>query len=1285
MVPSIRRIALAIVLALGAIISLLQARPALAINLTCDNSCPNGGGNACLVGCPPGGSTCNITQDITASAGCVLDFGNRDVVFKAAFDVGASTLDVTARSITVSGQLLATSTTAHGGVVRLTTTGDPTATPALGFINVPGRIDVGGNSAGTMTLNAKGSIDLEGDVALTADGKGTTSADGGVISAKAGTFMKLNADVSASSGNQGSGGEITLQAATKLDALQLIEAIGGANDGGDVDLSTGDDLTVSKTIDVSSANGGSGGSITLRAGADFLPGNLKPGGNMTVFATATLRGDGNQDADSGYDGADITLTATGVIALAGVVHAIGGSPDGTGGSLSIDSSDAAPNVIGPLDFPLTVSGAVTLTSGGSDSDGGSVDILAGTTATITGPITAGAGNGGDVSIVGGRDVSIQALVDDSSNTVLGGGGSITFKAGDADGAGKLTVAASVNGRAGTNGIGEDQFYSGCNLTISPKVSINATGGGATSGARIDIASPGTLLIGANATIASANPGGQIVLTHAKPPTIDGTASFAPPRTDNPQATSPFYPACPVCGDGKLEPGEMCDATAPGDLCCNPACNGFTCPTVTPTPTATPTSTAPTRTRTPTRTPTPTFTVAPTETPTITATPFSGPTDTPTPTATTTATPTPTVTATPLPLIEPKSLLACERALGAATSTLVSSNAAALDRCGLDAFTCIQANPAGTARDACLAGAKTRCASKMAGIDAARNKFAASLTKSCGGDPPRVPFALLEAPSVLGFSNIDPTCRSKALVALTSLGAISTCVQVLGTCSTEQALDTAVPRLGDLLSTLLDVGDSGLCVSPPTGNIDGLGDPAQGKLALRCQKQTSAAGRKLLQQRITTAKSCVDALLKCRLTGKPATGCGKLASRCQARLAALTNGPKSAAAKLAASVDRACHPLGSPALFGPTGVGFDSANVIQRCDQLGVSPLGDATAVASCVARSFGCAATSIVRAALPLVDDELGRYGLQLDSDPFCTEATPTPTATATTTPTGTPTPLVTPTPVPTTTATPTPVGTPSVTATPTAGPTSTPTETPTTIPTASPTPPPQPGCGNGIVEPGEQCDFGDTVDGDGCSHDCQFEQLIPGSGPRTNDCVAEWAVVNPHNQPALGSDGLPSIVQSCVDGDPSCDADGAVNGECAFRVAICFNVTDPSIPECFSSTGLSKYTLEIPRPESTPARNPTRAANAAALVAAFGQLTPTAPGGRSGNIFTFDPPLALAAPNNCTATAEIVVPLPGFGTNNEAPQHEEKLRATAENAPLPGHSSGLSDRDSLRLDCIRP
>src|SRR5262249_15605035 len=161
-------------------------------------------------------------------------------------------------------------------------------------------------------------------------------------------------------------------------------------------------------------------------------------------------------------------------------------------------------------------------------------------------------------------------------------------------------------------------YSGCNLSVQSGVAINATGGGITSGARIDIASPGTISIGASTTFSSANPGGQIVLTHAQPPAIDPSASFAPPLTNTTAATSPFYPACPLCKDGRREPGEMCDPTAPNDVCCNETCDGFTCPTATPTPTVTPTSTAPIRTRTPTRTPTPTFTIVPTETPTATA-------------------------------------------------------------------------------------------------------------------------------------------------------------------------------------------------------------------------------------------------------------------------------------------------------------------------------------------------------------------------------------------------------------------------------------------------------------------------------------------------------------------------------------------------------------------------------------------------------------------------------------------------------------------------------------------
>jgi cysteine-rich repeat protein len=69
----------------------------------------------------------------------------------------------------------------------------------------------------------------------------------------------------------------------------------------------------------------------------------------------------------------------------------------------------------------------------------------------------------------------------------------------------------------------------------------------------------------------------------------------------------------------------------------------------------------------------------------------------------------------------------------------------------------------------------------------------------------------------------------------------------------------------------------------------------------------------------------------------------------------------------------------------------------------------------------------------------------------------------------------------------------PTATATPPPQPSETvdtPTETSTPVPTV--TPGGTPVCGNGIIEPGETCDDGNTMDGDNCPadcviHDCQF------------------------------------------------------------------------------------------------------------------------------------------------------------------------------------------------------
>jgi cysteine-rich repeat protein len=219
--------------------------------------------------------------------------------------------------------------------------------------------------------------------------------------------------------------------------------------------------------------------------------------------------------------------------------------------------------------------------------------------------------------------------------------------------------------------------------------------------------------------------------------------------------------------------------------------------------------------------------------------------------------------------------------------------------------------------------------------------------------------------------------------------------------------------------------------------------------------------------------------------------------------------------------------------------------------------------------------------------------------------------------------------------------------------------------------------CGDGVLHAGEQCDLGDVVDADGCDQDCRFELLIPGGATGTGDCLAEWAVINPLNEPPFDDDGLPNTHQTCTDGDPSCDADGLVNDECRFRVALCFDVPDPNLPDCAVDVPIAKYVLEVPRPNST---DPTRAANGTAMLAAFTRLSDVAPRGGNENTLVFEPPLDLASPNNCTATAEIVVPLLDGATSSD-----ERLRGEVSGAPPAGETTGPADRDSLLLICVRP
>jgi cysteine-rich repeat protein len=146
--------------------------------------------------------------------------------------------------------------------------------------------------------------------------------------------------------------------------------------------------------------------------------------------------------------------------------------------------------------------------------------------------------------------------------------------------------------------------------------------------------------------------------------------------------------------------------------------------------------------------------------------------------------------------------------------------------------------------------------------------------------------------------------------------------------------------------------------------------------------------------------------------------------------------------------------------------------------------------------------------------------------------------------------------------------------------------------------------CGNRIIECTEECDDGPTngAPGSRCDAGCRVvdagpQVFIPGSHRGPAACLAEWAVRNPDAETVRG---FPSTTQTCVDGDPRCDTDGATDGGCTFAVNACLASTDPRIPACQPAP---IAWVKVRRPDVVAPADPVDAANASQLVDALASL----------------------------------------------------------------------------------
>ncbi|MBN2493739.1 MAG: DUF4215 domain-containing protein [Deltaproteobacteria bacterium] len=113
--------------------------------------------------------------------------------------------------------------------------------------------------------------------------------------------------------------------------------------------------------------------------------------------------------------------------------------------------------------------------------------------------------------------------------------------------------------------------------------------------------------------------------------------------------------------------------------------------------------------------------------------------------------------------------------------------------------------------------------------------------------------------------------------------------------------------------------------------------------------------------------------------------------------------------------------------------------------------------------------------------------------------------------------------------------------------------------------------CGDGVQQPPEECDDGNTEDGDGCSADCKTEGPRCGDGiPQApeecddgNNTDGDGCSADCHNEvtPRCG-DGIPQAPEECDDGQNGDNCDGCLD-DCTLHSNTCGDTYRCDIEEC--------------------------------------------------------------------------------------------------------------------------
>ena len=166
---------------------------------------------------------------------------------------------------------------------------------------------------------------------------------------------------------------------------------------------------------------------------------------------------------------------------------------------------------------------------------------------------------------------------------------------------------------------------------------------------------------------------------------------------------------------------------------------------------------------------------------------------------------------------------------------------------------------------------------------------------------------------------------------------------------------------------------------------------------------------------------------------------------------------------------------------------------------------------------------------------------------------------------------------------------------------------------------------------------------------------VVGGGGSSRSDClvVLDAAVNYPPTAPKR---------LRCADGDLACDADGTVNGVCAFDVTVCANST--YAPAKCTLVGVDSIVVDHAADNGDPKFDPDFQALQNRI--------------ENGIVGPGDPP--NTDPDRCATPGRFLVPVVGPLAGNLCKRGKKQLKLTSYGVPVLGVSA--RDRDKLKMEC---